>query len=307
MNRDGRILRACQYLRLHGMLYLFLIPALAYIAIFNYGPLYGIQIAFKNFSPAKGIWGSPWAGDKWFAYFFQSPRFGELIWNTASLSLYSIIAGYPLPIFLAVTLHYLKSARYRKFAQTVTYMPYFISTVVLVGMMSMFFSPQSGFVNAIIRFLGGESIYFLGQPKWFRHLYVWSGVWQSTGYNAIIYIAALTCVSPDLHESALLDGASRLQRIAHIDIPTILPTMMILLVLNLSNILSVGFEKVYLMQNNLTLGVSEVISTYVYKTGVFDNQYSFSTAIGLFNNGINFILLVIANWITRRLSGYGLW
>src|SRR5699024_1725601 len=150
----------------------------------------------------------------------------------------------------------------RKFAQTVTYMPYFISTVVLVGMMSMFFSPQSGFVNTIIRFLGGESIYFLGQPKWFRHLYVWSGVWQSTGYNAIIYIAALTCVRPDLHESALLDGASRLQSIAHIDIPTILPTMMILLVLNLSNMLSVGFEKVYLMQNNPTLGVSEVISTY---------------------------------------------
>lgn len=289
------------------MLYLFLLPALTYIFLFHYMPMYGVQIAFKNFSPSAGIWGSPWVGTKWFDLFFSSPRFVQILGNTLSISFYSLAAGFPIPIILAIALHNLPNIYMKKIAQTVTYMPHFISVVVLVGMLSAFLSPRSGFVNTIIKSVGGEAIYFMGEPKWFYHLYVWSGVWQNAGWNSIIYMAALSGVSPELHESSIIDGANKLQRIWHIDVPSIVPTMVIMLILNFGRVMSVGFEKVFLMQNSLNVNVAEVISTYTYKIGLVQAEFSYSTAIGLFNNVINFILVVVVNRIARKLSDTSLW
>ena len=279
-------------------LYFFLIPAVVFIAVFMYFPLYGLQIAFKNYRSGLGIWGSEWVGLKWFEQFFNSPNFSMLLANTLIISIYSLVVSFPFPIILALILNYVKNLRFKKFAQTVTYMPYFISTVVLVAMMDLFFSPSSGFINTIIESLGGQAQYFMGESKFFRHLYVWSGVWQSMGYSSIIYIAALSGVSPELHESATIDGANILQRILHIDIPTIMA---------LGNVMNVGYEKVYLMQKDMTLDVSEVISTYVYKIGLKNQQFSFSSAIGLFNNVINFIILILANTTANKITGSGLW
>ena len=210
-------------------------------------------------------------------------------------------------MILALLLHYTPNMYLKKFAQTVTYAPHFISTVVLVGMLNIFLSPSSGFVNSIIKALGFQPIYFFGEAGWFRHVYVWSDVWQNAGWGSIIYMAALTGVSPELHEAAIIDGATKLQRIWHIDIPTIMSTMIILLIMSLSNIMSVGFEKAYLMQTSLNLTTSEVISTYTYKVGLMQAEYSYSTAIGLFNNVINFTLLIVVNWVARRASGSSLW
>lgn len=288
-------------------LYIFLLPAIVFIVLFMYMPLYGLQIAFKTYRAGEGIWGSQWVGLKWFQQFFSTPRCWEIIRNTLTVSLYSLVASFPLPIVLAIILNYVKNLRFKKFAQTVTYMPYFISTVVLVSMMSLFFSPTSGFVNTMIKSLGGEPIYFMGIPSLFKHMYVWSGVWQGMGYSSIIYIAALSGVSPELHESAVIDGANILQRIWHIDVPTIMPTMVILLIMSLGNVMNVGYEKVLLMQNDLVIDVAEVISTYVYRIGLVNNQFSFSTAIGLMNNIINFIILVAANKLSNKIFGSGLW
>ncbi len=289
------------------MLYVFLIPAMIYILLFHYAPMYGIQIAFKNFSPGAGIWGSTWVGTKWFNIFFSSPRFFQILKNTLTTSLYSLAAGCPIPIILAIALHNLPSIRLKKVAQTATYMPHFISIVVLVGMMSAFLSPRSGFVNTIIKAFGGKAIYFFGESKWFYHLYVWSGVWQNSGWSSIIYMAALSGVNLELHESAIIDGANKLQRIWNIDIPSIVPTMVILLILNFGRLMSVGFEKVFLMQNSLNINVSEVISTYTYKIGLVQAEFSYSTSIGLFNNVINFTLVIIVNQIARKLSDTSLW
>ena len=294
-------------MRQNYQLYIFLIPAVVFIAVFMYAPLYGLQIAFKTYRSGDGIWGSAWVGFKWFEQFFATPRCWEIIKNTLTISVYSLIAGFPLPICLAIILNYVKNLKFKKFAQTVTYMPYFISTVVLVGMMSLFFSPSSGFINTIIKMCGGEPVYFMGISSLFPHMYVWSGIWQSMGYSSIIYIAALSGVSPELHESAVIDGANILQRIWHIDIPTIMPTMIILLIMSCGNIMNVGYEKVLLMQNDLISDVSEIISTYVYKIGLINNQFSFSTAIGLMNNVINFIILVAANNLSNKIFGSGLW
>lgn len=294
-------------MRQNYQLYIFLIPAIVFIVLFMYTPLYGLQIAFKNYRGGDGIWGSAWVGLKWFNQFFSTPRCWEIVKNTLTISVYSLVAGFPLPICLAIILNYVKNIRFKKFAQTVTYMPYFISTVVLVAMMNLFFSPSSGFVNTIIKAFGGEAVYFMGMSSLFPHMYVWSGIWQSMGYSSIIYIAALSGVSPELHESAVIDGANILQRIWHIDIPTIMPTMIILLIMSCGNIMNVGYEKVYLMQNDLIADVSEIISTYVYKIGLTNNQFSFSTAIGLMNNVINFVILVAANKLANKLFGSGLW
>ena len=291
----------------NAILYLFLLPAVVYILVFNYAPMYGIQLAFKSFVPSEGIWGSPWVGTKWFEMFFKSPRFGNLFWNTIIISFYSLLAGFPMPIILALILNNVKNLGLKKFAQTITYMPHFISIVVLVGMISVFFSPRSGFINTIIQAFGHDPVYFMGEPKYFRHIYVWSGVWQSAGWSSIIYIAALSGVSPELHESAMIDGASKLKRIWHIDLPAILPTTVILLIMNCGSIMNVGFEKVYLMQNPLNTTVSEVISSYTYKVGLIQAEYSYSTAIGLFNNVINFTILIIVNKISDKLTGSSLW
>ena len=305
--RKARRHTVLKQMKANYFLYLFLLPATAYLLIFCYGPMYGIQIAFKDFYAYLGIEGSPWVGLKHFENFFRSPRFGALLQNTLTLSFYSLLAGFPLPIILALLLNYTPRQGLKKFAQTASYAPHFISTVVLVGMLNVFFSPRSGFVNTILGWFGSQPVFFLGDPKWFKHMYVWSGVWQSTGWGSIIYLAALAGVSPELHEAAIIDGANKLQRIWNIDIPTIMPTMVILLVMNFGSIMNVGYEKVFLMQNDLNMSASEIISTYTYKIGLQGAQYSYSTAIGLFNNIINFVMLVVVNRVARGLSGSSLW
>ena len=289
------------------MLYLFLVPALVYVAVFCYAPMYGVQIAFKNFKASKGIMGSAWVGLAHFKTFFSSPRFMLLLTNTLSVSVYSIIVGFPIPIILALLFNYVQYPWFKKFAQTVSYAPHFISTVVLVGMLSMFFSTTTGFVNTAIEALGFNKIHFFGEPQYFRHLYVWSGVWQNMGWSAVIYIATLSGVDPQQHEAARIDGATILQRMWHIDLPALAPTIVILLIMQAGSIMSVGYEKVYLMQNSTNITTSEVISTYTYKIGLENAQFSYSAAIGLFNNVINFIMLVVVNTLTKKLSGMALW
>jgi putative aldouronate transport system permease protein len=288
-------------------LYLFILPAFIYFILFHYGPLYGIQIAFKDFMSVKGIWGSPWVGMQNFMKFFNSHYFWVLIKNTLSLSVYSLAAGFPLPIILALMLNELKNKRFKKVIENAAYAPHFISTVVLAGMILTFLSPSTGIVNEIIKALGGNPISFMTKSSLFKHIYVWSGIWQNLGWNSIIFTAALSGIDPELHEAAIVDGATRFQRILHIDIPGIMPTMIIMLIMDCGKVMSVGFEKVFLLQNPLNMEVSDVISTYVYRIGLLNAQYSFSTAVGLFNSVINFVLLVLVNSIARRVSETSLW
>ncbi|WP_246627593.1 ABC transporter permease [Paenibacillus solanacearum] len=288
-------------------LYVIISPVLAYYLIFEYFPMYGVQIAFKNFVATKGIWGSPWVGFRHFERFFDSYYFWRLIKNTLGISLFQLAVGFPVPILLALMINEAKSKWFKKTVQTVTYAPHFLSTVVLVGMVVIFLSPQSGIVNQIIVLFGGQPILFMIEPSWFKTIYVTSGVWQQMGWSSIIYLAALAGIDPQLHEAAKVDGATRLQRIWHVNLPGIMPTIVILLILNMGSIMGVGFEKIYLMQNDLTLESSEVISTYVYKSGIIQAQYSFSAAVGLFNSVINMILLVAVNYIARRLNETSLW
>lgn len=289
------------------VLYLLLLPAFTYIVLFNYAPMYGLQIAFRNFTFADGITGSKWVGWKWLEFFFNSPKCWKLIRNTLIISFYSIAAGFPIPIILALMLHNIRSLRFRRTAQTITYLPHFISLVVVVGMLSSFTSINSGWVNTLIESLGGERVNLMGRPDYYRHLYVWSGVWQEAGWSSIIYMAALTGVSPELHEAATIDGASKLQRIRHIDLPAILPTITILLIMRCGSIMSVGFDKSYLMMNDLNMEVSEVLSTYTYQMGILSGRYSYSTAISLFNNVINFVFLTVVNRFSKLVSGNSLW
>lgn len=288
-------------------LYLFIAPAFLYFAIFHYGPMYGIQIAFKNFIPTKGITGSPWVGFEHFERFFDSYYFWDLLWNTLSISLYELAIGFPLPIILALAFNEIKNGVFKRTVQTVTYAPHFISVVVMAGIIITFLSPTSGIIVHIIEFLGFNAPDFLTDPAWFKTVYVLSGVWQSAGWGTIIYLAALSGVDPLLHEAAVVDGASRWQRIWNINIPAIIPTITILLILNTGNILGVGFEKILLLQNSLNMEASDVISTFVYRAGLVDAQYSFSTAVGLFNSIVNAILLVTVNQIARRTSENSLW
>ena len=288
-------------------LYLFMTPALLYFLIFHYGPMYGIQIAFKNFIPTKGITGSPWVGFEHFSRFFNSYYFWDLLWNTLSISVYELVVGFPLPIILALAFNEIKNGFFKKSVQTITYAPHFISVVVMAGMIITFLSPSTGILVKAIELVGIEPAAFLTDPRWFKTVYVFSGVWQSAGWGTIIYLAALSGVDPQLHEAAIVDGASRFKRVLHINIPTILPTITILLILNMGNILGVGFEKILLLQNPLNMGSSDVISTFVYRTGLVNAQYSFSTAVGLFNSVVNAILLVTVNQVAKRTSKTSLW
>lgn len=289
------------------VLYLFLALPVICVILFNYVPMYGAVLAFKNYRPNRGILGSEWAGLKYFAQFFRSPNFSLLLKNTLILSLYSLVASLPIPILLALCLNEVHIPWFKKTVQMVTYAPYFISTVVMVGMLIQLMSVRTGFFNKIISSLGGTPIDFMAVPSLFRTIYVFSGVWQGMGYSAIIYIAALSNVDPQLYEAAIIDGASRLQKIVHIDIPAILPTIVLMLIVALGNVMSIGAEKVYLMQNNLNLSTSEIISTYVYKIGLIHGQFSLSTAVGLFNSVVNFVLIVLVNAAARRLGDTSLW
>ena len=281
--------------------YLMLLPAVLYVLLFCYAPLYGLQIAFKNYKVSLGVAGSPWIGFRNFTDFFQSYYFVKLLKNTLVLSLYSLAVSFPIPIIVALILNELKG-KFKKFTQTILYAPHFISLVVVVSILNVMLSPSQGVVNTILEMLGMERNYFMANPAYFPHLYVWPGVWQGMGWGAIIYLAALSSVDPSLHEAADIDGATRMQKILHINLPTIMPTIIIMLILRIGNIVSVGYEKVYLMQNDMNIETAEIISTYVYKRGLLDSNYSFSAAVGLFNNVINVILVLLANWISKKVS-----
>ena len=296
--------------RRRWQLFLFLLIPVIWVLIFNYAPMVGIQIAFRKYKIRDGIWGSRWVGLANFTKFFGSYQFQRVLVNTMRVSLYSLAAGFPLPIVLALCMNALTNQRYKKFIQTLTYIPHFISTVVMVGMLMQIFNSNTGLYGRLgWLFTGQRPEDILSQASVFPHMYVWSGVWQGMGWSSIIYMAALSSVDASLHEAAEIDGASRFQRCIYIDFPCILPTATILLIMNAGNIMSVGFEKVFLMQNSLNLSTSEVISTYVYKVSLTasGSDFSYGTAIGLFNSVINLMLLVIVNFISKRLTENSLW
>ncbi|WP_066191246.1 MULTISPECIES: ABC transporter permease [Gracilibacillus] len=288
-------------------LYLLILPVILYFLIFKYYPMYGAQIAFKNFLAVEGITGSPWVGFDHFIRFFDSFYFWRLIKNTLFIGLYELALGFPIPIILALMINEVKNKRFKQIVQTVTYAPHFLSTVVVVALLFMLLSPATGVLNNIIAAFGGEPIAFMTEPGWFKTTYVLSGVWQTMGWSSIIYLAALSGIDPQLKEAAMIDGASKLQTIWHINLPAIKPTIIIMLILQCGSIFGVGFEKVFLMQNNLNMAASDVIATHVYRTGILGSQYSYSTAIGLFESVINFTILLIVNYVARKVNKVSLW
>ena len=293
-------LYSCRYL------YLLLLPGIVSVFIFHYIPIYGVQIAFKNFRTSLGIWGSEWIGIDHFVKFIRYPAFWQIIKNTIFLNLYTL-ATFPCSIIFALMINELNNQKYKKTVQMLTYAPHFVSTVVVVSMFSLMLNRESGIVNNIAVLLGGERRDFMGEPGLFSTIYVWSGVWQTLGWGTIIYLAALSNVSPDMIEAARIDGANRFQIIRHIKIPTILPTIITLLILRTGSMMTIGFEKIFLMQNPLNLGKSQVISTYVYNIGIIQAQFSYSAAIGLFNNVINIIIIMLVNSIMKKTTKIGLW
>lgn len=288
-------------------LYLFLIPTLLYILIFKYIPMYGIVIAFKDYSPALGFLKSSFVGFKHFERFFTSYKFSRLIVNTIGLSVFQMLICFPAPIILALLINQIRRTKFKRAVQTILYAPHFISVVVLVGMMHVFLSPSTGIVNHFIELFGGKSIFFFGEPGWFKPLYVISSLWQSTGWLSIIYLAALSGIDPCLYEAATIDGASKWQKLKHIDIPGISSIIVILLILEVGKVMSVGFEKAFLMQTALNKSAGDIIPTYVYEKGILDAKYSFSTAVGLFNTIVNVLLLAGANYFSKRRSDTSLW
>lgn len=282
------------------------LPVVAYYIIFHYAPMYGAIIAFKEFNPALGIMGSPWVGFKHFKSFFEGVYFWRLVRNTLLISVYSLIWGFPAPIILALLLNEVKNKYFKRTVQTVSYLPHFISLVVVCGIIKDFTSTD-GVINDIIEFLGGERTNFLMIPEWFRPIYVGSGIWQEVGWGSIIYLAAITNIDPQLYEAATIDGASRWKQIWHITLPGIVPTIVILLILRLGGLMSVGFEKIILLYNSATMETADVISSYVYRRGLLDFDYSFSAAVGLFNSVINLILITSANRLSRKVSETSLW
>lgn len=305
--RNNRKAAFKKYLRDNWQLYTLLLPAIIFVFVFAYIPMYGVQIAFRNYKVSTGILGSQWAGLKYFIRFFKSSNFWPLLGNTLGISAYSLVAGFPIPIILALMLNELKQKKLRKTIQMITYAPHFISTVAICGMIHIFTNVDTGLINNIIRIFGGEGIMFMTQPRYFKTIYVISGIWQSSGWRTVIYMAALSSVDPQIVEASIIDGANRFQKILHVDIPSILPTIITLFILNCGSLLSVGYEKILLLQNQLNMEASDVISTYVYRLGILDSQYSYTTAIGLFDSVVNFIILFIANNVMRKVSDTSLW
>ena len=292
-------------------LYVMILVPFIYVFIFNYMPIYGILMAFKRFTPREGVWNSPWVGLYNFQRFFNSPNFFSVIRNTLVLSLYGLLAGFPFPLILAICVNHCLFRKFTKFTQSVTFAPYFLSAVLMVTLLTQFFGMRSGGVNMFLSFLGLPEINFMGSAFIFPHIYVWSGIWQTAGYSAIIYISSLAAVDPTMHEAGIIDGASIWQRIWHIDLPTIRPIIVILLILNMGGILAGNFEKTFLMQNSLNISSSEIIPTYVYKVGLgvalaTRPDYSFGTAIGLFQNVVGVTLTLLVNRIANTLTNEGM-
>ena len=299
--------RSLKIFRANYQLYLMLLPALMILIIFRYIPIYGVQIAFKRYNPATGIWNSPWIGFDHFQRFFNSFQFWTLIRNTFLLKIYAILWMTPFPILIAIIINETPFARFKKFVQTIIFAPHFISVVVMVGIVFLFTNESKGIINHFLEAAGLRRIPFMIKSEWFRTVFITSNVWQNAGWNAIIYIAALAGIDVELHEAAVIDGAGRIQRIWHIDLPSIIPTFVILTLLNLGHMLAVDFEKVYLMQTALNLSVSEVIGTYTFKMGLENAQFSFAAAVGLFTNVINLVLLTIFNSTAKRTNQASLW
>ena len=298
---DGRKLRKS------WQLYVVFALPFFYILLFHYLPMYGIQLAFKEYDGTLGIWGSPWVGLDNFKRFISSYNFWQILFNTVSLSLYSLLAGLPIPILLAISLNECRFSRFKKLVQTVSYAPHFISTVVMVSMIIMALSVNNGLINNILALFHLERVNFMAEPTMFKTIYVLSGIWQGAGYSSIIYLATLSGIDPTLYEAAIIDGASKMKKIWYIDLPFLVPTMVILLILAMGGLMNVGFEKVFLMQNSLNLSSSEIIATYVYKLGIERADFSYSTAIGVFNSVINLLLIVSMNKVARKISDVSLW
>ena len=297
MKRKRRVL-----LKKEWQLWVMILPALAY------GPMYGIQLAFRKYDFSKGLTGGDWVGLKYFIQYFESPMFGTTMKNTFVISFFTLVCGFPIPILLAIVINSLRQNKLKRVVQTAVYMPYFISTVVMVAILQILLSPTTGVISGLLKDLHliPRSVNLLGTPGAFVPVYVLSGVWQSAGWNSIIFIAALSAVDGQLYDAARVDGASRWQQVIHVELPALVPTIVILLIMNMGRILSVGFEKVFLMQNDLNLSVSEVISTYVFNIGVQSGQFSFGSAVGLFNTIINFAFLMMANWISKKTADISL-
>lgn len=289
-----------------GLYAMLAFPIIWYI-IFKYVPMYGLQIAFRKFNPTLGITKSPWAGLTYFKQFFGSYYFTDILRNTVTLSLFTMLIGFPMPIILALLINEIKNVKFKKLIQNITYMPNFLSVVVIVSMLTLFSNRDYGLFNKIRELFGAAPVDLMSKPAYFQPLYVFSNVWQFMGFNAIIYIAALAGVDQELYEAASIDGASRMQKILHISLPCIMGTILIMFIMRIGSLMSVGFEKVYLMQNNVNLSASEIISTFIYKNGIQKGQFSYSTAVGLFNSVINFALLVSANFVSKKTTDTGLW
>ena len=298
--------RLLKNIRRDKALLLIILPVVLHYLIFVYYPMYGNIIAFKKYSAVKGIMGSEWVGFRYFIQFFNSPYFTRVLKNTLLISVYSILWGFPIPILFALMTNDLKHGAYKRVVQAVSYIPYFISTVIICGMLVNFLSPSSGIINSVIRALGGEPINFLMEPKWFRTVFIASGVWQGFGWSAIVYLAALTGVSQELYEAARVDGASKIQQVIHVSIPCILPTVIVTFIMQIGTLMSVGYEKIILLYNPVTLDVADVISSYTYRTGLVEGNYSFGSAVGLFNTLVNFAFLVAADRISKRTADIGL-
>jgi putative aldouronate transport system permease protein len=287
-------------------LYALLAPALVYLALFKFWPMYGVQIAFRNFNPFDGFAGSPWAGLQHFHRFFTSPQFATLLENTLGLAVTNLVVAFPVPIILALMLNQLPDGRLRSVVQAVLYSPTFISTVVVVGMLYLLLSPRTGLVNNAIELLGGQRILFMGSPEWFRPIFVGTTVWQESGFQMVIYLAALASVDPALHDAARVDGANTWQRLRHVDLPGIAPTIAVMFLLAVGNLMNVSYEKALLMQTPLNLETSQIIQTYIYQAGLQQAQFSYSAAIGLFNSLLNLaLLLTFARVVSRLQRGAG--
>lgn len=301
-----RFAKSLKNLSRNWRLYVMMLPAIVYIVLFAYKPMYGILIAFKDFSVKKGVWGSPWVGFENFQRLYQSYWFPVILKNTLTISLLSLLIGFPIPIVLALMLNEVKSVKFRNTVQTVSYLPHFISTVVMCGMVVLFVSPDNGIINKFLNMLGMESVYFMQESSMFKWVYTVSGVWQNMGWDSIIYFAALSGVDKSLLEAAEVDGATRMQKILHINLPSIIPTIVVLLILQCGSLLSVGYEKAFLLQTGSNLTGSEIISTYVYKVGLEQSDFSFSTAVNLFNTVVNSVILITANTLSKKITKEGL-
>lgn len=306
VKRQGFGARLLKDLKRNKYIYLMVLPVVIYYLVFHYGPMYGAQIAFKNYNTAEGIWGSPWVGLDHFIDFFNSFYFWRLLRNTFLISFYELIFGFPAPILLALLLNELRHVLFKRTVQTITYLPHFISIVVVVGMLVDFLA-RDGLVNQVLATFGVEPVAYLQKAEWFRTIYVSSGIWQGVGWGSIIYLAAISNIDPTLYEAAKIDGAGRFKQALHVTIPGITPIIIILFILQMGNMLAVGYEKIILMYNSLTYETADVISTYVYRKGILEANFSFSAAVGLFNSIINFTLLITANRISRRVSDTSLW